>query len=284
MSKITKLGYGIIVFDDVCHLRNMLDEVRPHCDTIVVCLQNESYHGTPIEQKIVQYIGTLKESGLIDDIIWFKQTKTYDESNPDSPRFVETDKRNFILDYLEHNCKCSHSMVIDSDEYYDGEDFRQAKEIISNSEDIHVSYCQYINYYRDYTHLMVWPFFCYVPFITESSYRFDFKNGSFDKPSDPTRRYVIEGEDKRYCILNFKVVKMHHLSWIRQDIKQKIDNWSSRKHFEHLPDLRDRIIERYENYKEGQNAIIMFNTPSNEVVVDRLPKQFISPKHSLTII
>ena len=48
MSKITQLGYGVIVFDDVCHLRNMLTEVRDSCDEIVVCLHNESYYGLPI--------------------------------------------------------------------------------------------------------------------------------------------------------------------------------------------------------------------------------------------
>ena len=69
MSKITKLGYGIIVFDDVCHLRNMLTEVRTHCDYIVVCLQNESYYGVPIEQKIIEHIKLLTEEKLVDDVI-----------------------------------------------------------------------------------------------------------------------------------------------------------------------------------------------------------------------
>ena len=284
MSKITKLGYGIIVFDDVCHLRNMLTEVRHCCDEIVVCLQNESYYGAPIDQKVVEYIGWLVEQKLVDDVIWFKPTKFYEEEGPHAPRFVETDKRNFILDYLEKEKGCSHTMVIDSDEFYDGEDFERVKNLIDGADDIKVSYCQYVNYYRDYRHVMVWPFYCYVPFITEARYRFDFKNGSFDKPSDPTRRYYIPEKDGKYCTLHFKTIKMHHLSWIRQDIRSKIDNWSSRKYFEHIPGLRDRILDRYENFKEGQNAVIMFNVPNNEVVVNKLPKQYINPKYDLTEI
>ncbi len=283
MSKITKLGYGIIVFDDVCHLRNMLTEVRPHCDEIVICLQNDSYYGVPIDQKVIEHVKLLVEEKLVDDVIWFKPENFHEEEGNHAPRFVETDKRNFILNYLQSK-GCSHAMVIDSDEYYDGEDFVRAKGLLNAKDNIKVSYCQYVNYYRDYRHLMVWPFFPYVPFITEIQYRFDFKNGSFDKPSDPTRRYLIPEEGGTYCTLAFKTVKMHHLSWIRQDIRQKIDNWSSRKYFDHIPGLRDRIIDRYDNYKEGQNAVIMFNVPNNEVVVNKLPKQYIKPKYLLTVI
>jgi hypothetical protein len=283
MSKITKLGYGVIVFDDVCHLRNMLTEVRTYCDEIVVCLQNESYYGNPIDQNVVKHIGKLVEEKLVDDVIWFKPENLHEEEGNHSPRFVETDKRNYILDFLEKN-GCSHAMVIDSDEFYDAEDFERAKGIIDRTPQITTSYCQYINYYRDYRHLMVWPFLCYVPFITEIKYRFDFKNGSFDKPSDPTRRYLMTDPGDHYCVLSFGTVKMHHLSWIRQDIRQKIDNWSSRKYFDNAVGLRDRILDRYENYKDGQNAVIMFNTPNYEVVVNKLSKQYINPKYDLTEI
>lgn len=284
MSKISKLGYGVIVFDDVCHLKNMLTEVRPHCDEIVVCLQNESYYGVPIEQKIINHVQTLVEEKLVDDIIWFIPTTKYDESVEHSPRLVETDKRNFILNFLEHEKGCSHSMVIDSDEFYDSDDFANAKKLISENDNIKLSYCQYINYYRDYMHVMVWPFLCYVPFITESHFRFSFEHGSFDKPSDPTRRYMVTGKDQLHAIFGFSTVKMHHLSWIRQDIRAKIDNWSSRKYFDKIKGLRERIIDRYENYQEGQNAILMFNTPGYEVVVNKLPNQYINPKYNLTEI
>lgn len=284
MSKITKLGYGVIVFDDVCHLRNMLTEVRPHCDEIVICLQNDSYYGVPINTKVIDHVKFLVDEKLVDDVIWFTPVDLHENEGVHSPRFVETDKRNFILDYLEKEKGCSHSMVIDSDEFYDREDFARAKDIINKTDKIKISYCQYINYYRDYRHLMVWPFLCYVPFITESHYRFNFKNGSFDKPSDPTRRYMVTQEGEFYSILSFCTVKMHHLSWIRQDIRSKIDNWSSRKYFDNAVGLRDRILDRYDNYKEGQNAVIMFNTPNYEVVVNRLQKQYINPKYNLTEI
>jgi hypothetical protein len=315
MSKITKLGLGIVAFDDTCHLKNIVSEVRDLCDEITICLQQESYHGDPIDQSVVEYVEGLKREGLVDSVIWFTATKKYDceedfvgieppividPKNPNKeeeerkllekrredrknagPRLIETDKRNFILDYLEKECGCSHCHIIDSDEFYDHEDYEKAKKVINDVDSIHVTYCEYINYYRDYCHLMVWPFRAYVPFITESKYRYSFYNGSFDKPSDPTRRFLIEEEHAQYCILSFQCVKMHHLSWIRKNINEKISNWSSKKYFDNMPGLFDKIIDRYNNYRDGQNAIIMFNTPNNEVVVTKLKCAYINPKYSL---
>ena len=279
MSSISKLGLGIVAFDDTCHLKNMVSEVRDLCDVIVICLQKLSYHGDPIKDSVIDYVTGLQNDGLVDHIIWFENTEKKEQCK-EAPRLIETDKRNFILDFLERDCGCSHSMVTDSDEFYDHDDFYNAKQLINTVDDIHVTYCQYINYYRDYQHVMVWPFLCYVPFITEAKYRFDFHRGSLDKPSDPTRRYVIEGENGGYCILSFELIKMHHLSWIRKNIEDKINNWSSKLYFD-MDSLKDKIIDRYNNYKDGLNAIIMFNVPEHEVVVNKLPDQYIHPKYSL---
>lgn len=280
MSKIKKLGMGIVAFDDVTHLKNMCSEIRDLVDVIVVCLQNESYFGNPIERVVVEHIELLKSEGFVDDIIWFSGV---DYGNSiEAPRLTETDKRNYILDRLEKHHGCSHSFITDSDEFYSHDEFKEAKSIV-DSHDAVSSYCQYVNYYRDYQHLLVWPYNAYVPFITESSYRFDFKHGTFDKPSDPTRRYVLNKDDV-YIILPFNTIKMHHLSWIRTNIENKIDNWSSKRYFSNVKGLRERIIDRYNNYQNGQNAIIMFGTPDNEVIVNVLPKQYINPKYPLTEI
>ena len=278
MSKIEKFGLGIVAFDDTTHIKNICAEIRDLCDVIVICLQDTSYFGTPIPSDVPDYVESLVAEGFVDDIMWFVG-KDYGESEI-APRLTETDKRNSILDKLQYDYGCSHSMIIDSDEFYSHDEFKQGM-IDVEDNDIDVCYCQYVNYYRDYRHVMCWPYKTYVPFVTVSSYRFDFKNGSFDKPSDPTRRYVVTEPGKRVGILPFEHVKMHHLSWIRHNIESKIDNWSSKRYFQDVEGLRERIIDRYNNYKDGQNAVIMFGTPNNEVVVNVLPKQYINPKYSM---
>lgn len=280
--KIEKLGLGIVAFEGTEHIKNIAFELRPLCDVITVCLQKESYYGEPIKQRDVDTIENLKKLGYVDTIIWFEPTDMHtDRDEGDAPRLIETDKRNFICEYFEKEQKCSHCLVIDSDEFYERNDFRRAKEEFEKDDNIHVSYCEYVNYWRDYQHVMVWPFNCYVPFISETSFRFDFDKGNFTQPSDPTRRYLLEGEVKHFNVFSWQVVKMHHLSWIRLEIENKINAWSSKNLFKEIPNLKEAILDRYYNYKEGMNAILMFNTPYNQVQVNVLPKQFIHPHFML---
>lgn len=283
MSKISKLGLGIIAFENFELLPSVIYEIKDKVDHITLCLQHESYHGDPIEGEDVKSAELLKEYGYVDDIIWFEiKNKHTDDPNNNGPRLIEADKRNFILDYLEHEIGCSHSMVIDSDEFYDGVDFERAKKIVDETPDIKVTYCQYVNYYRDYQHLLVWPFPCFVPFITEAKYRYDFYKGSFNNPADPTRKYVIPEKDGQFTIFSWQTVKMHHLSWIRLTIEKKLKSWSSRKKFENADDMDKFMLDRYYNYKDGQNAIIMFNVPENQVCVNKIPMQYIHPKFKMT--
>lgn len=72
---------------------------------------------------------------------------------------------------------------------------------------------------------------------------------------------------------------MHHLSWIRIDIKNKINSWSSKKYFNSkLPDI---IYNRYVNWKEGECAIIMFSVPRNRINVVTFRNQYIHPKYRI---
>ena len=73
---------------------------------------------------------------------------------------------------------------------------------------------------------------------------------------------------------------MHHLSWIRKNIEKKIDGWSAKKYFENVEGLKNAILNTYYNYKDGQNAVITFNVPMYQVVVNKLPRQYIHPHFS----
>lgn len=284
MSKITNLGLGIIAFEGLEHIKNIVYEIKDLVASVVVCLQSTSYMGDKIDEADVKDAEMLKDLGYIDEIIWFEPEDFHIDKGKAAPRMIETDKRNFVLDYLEFVKNCSHSLIIDSDEFYDHDDFKRAIDIINTHNDIHVTYCQYVNYYRDYRHTLIWPFLAYVPFITESKYRFSFANGSFDKPSDPTRRYYLADANSTYHIMPYEVIKMHHLSWIRLDITKKIKSWSAKKYFEDVQGLEEAILDRYYNYKEGQPAILMFNVPHYSVAVTSLNKQYIHPHYRLNQI
>lgn len=278
MSKIDKLGLGIVCFEGSELIKSITKEIRNHVDYIVVCLQNKSYHGEPISQFDINEIEMCKNAGLVDDIIWYEPDLSYlnnESFDPKIPRLLETEKRNMMIQHLE-DMGCSHDIIIDSDEFYIEHEFENAKKIFNDNPDMHVSYCQYINFYRDTRHYMMWPWESYVPFIADIKYRFVYEKGTFNKPSDPTRRYYIPDNDvcTVFHTYNWNILHMNHLSWIRLDISKKINAWSSKKYFDNIPNLKNLILERYYNYRDGQNAIIMFNVPKYEAAVIKLDRDY----------
>jgi hypothetical protein len=139
----------------------------------------------------------------------------------------------------------------------------------------------------------------YVPFVTKTKYRHKFDCTDFNMPSDPTRRYVrpvktvkkvVDGNGQvrevkefavDYHIFPWNVVKMHHLSWLRADIRKKLNMWSSKTCFANYNDLIDRAVYSFNNFDENSTsaqALMLFNTPNNSVEVKAFPKQYIHPK------
>lgn len=295
-GNIKKIGIGIVAFEGTEHLASIITEFRDIVDYVVIGLQRKSYHGDPIDPTDLNEIFRLKdEDHLVDNVL----EVVLDSSK--EPRVQETDKRNLIIQDIEDH-GCSHALIIDSDEYYPAKSIlRAVKEIDENNYEI--TYCQYINYYADYNHFLVYPFKdgMYVPFITKTKYRHSFECTDFPLPSDPTRRFVRPYDridevklpngkikkDKHFTvdfhIFPWDVIKMHHLSWLRADMRKKINNWSSKTCFENYNDLIDKAINVYEHFdhnsKEEQMASLLFNTPNHEVKVHAFPRQYIHPKY-----
>ena len=293
-KNIKKLGLAIICFDASEHLYNIISELRQSVDYISVGLQKVSYHGDKIQEIDLQEIYRLKdEDKLIDKIVNVELDITKE------PRVQETDKRNLLIQDAEDN-GCTHCIVIDSDEYYTRKSFEDACKKIDDN-DYEITYCQYINYYHDYMHFLVYPFKdgMYVPFVTKVKYRHSFDCHDFPKPSDPTRRFVrpyngeksvvgpnnkifkIKNYTVNYHIFEWNEVKMHHLSWLRADIRKKLNVWSSKTCFENYNDLIDRSVDCFENFDSNSKfakALMLFNTPGNTIDVKAFPKQYIHPK------
>lgn len=265
-----KLGLSIICFEGTEHLKSIISEIRDLIDVIIIHKQNISYCGNSIDEEDLNNINNLKEIGLVDHIIDF------DIINDMPYREQETIKRNNSIEFLQQQ-GCTHVMIIDSDEFYDHNEFAKAKEFIYNDNQ-EISYCRYINYYHDLTHYLIMPFECYVPFIFKSNYRFKFNCIDFELPSDPTRR-VKKPINVNNFIFKWKDIKMHHFSWIRKDIRKKINNWSAKKYFDES--LIDKAVESFKNWNGDPTTTILFHTPGNKVSVGELPKQYIFPKFYL---
>lgn len=284
-KNIKGLGLGIVCFDGAEMVANIITEIKDNIDYVVVGLQRISYNGEKLDPSDEQEILKLQESGLVDEVLYI------DLDLNKEPREQETDKRNRLIDDIASH-DCSHALIIDSDEFYSDKEFKRALRYLddTNSE---ISYCRYVNYYHDYLHYLVYPFKegNYVPFVTSVKYKFKYNSYDFPKPSDPTRRYERPKEKHSdgnlyytvgFTELDWKTIKMHHLSWLRANIRKKLYNWSAKSCFDNYVELIDKAVEAYDSFDEtteGFKANLLFNTPGNQVDVDAWPKQYINPKY-----
>lgn len=291
---VKKLGLGIVAFESTEHLSSIIEELKGLIDYVVIGMQKVSYHGDKIDIDDYKEIYRLKnEDHLVDEIIEIELNSSK------APREQETDKRNLLIQHIE-DAGCTHAIIIDSDEFYTHKSFEKALNLIDQNK-WKITYCQYINYYHDFEHYLVYPFKqgMYVPFITEVQFRFKFESTDFPLPSDPTRRYQrpsritgykTEGRNKipqrayfiDYQLLPWNLVKMHHLSWIRENIRKKLNDWSSKKCFADYEDLIDKAVCRFNRFSDdniNEDACLLFNTPGNKVQIDKFPKQYIHPKY-----
>ncbi len=286
-KNIKKVGLSIICFEGTEHLYNIISTIRESVDYVSIGLQRKSYHGDPMSNVDINEIFRLRdEDKLVDNIVEI----TLDTKKP--PREQETDKRNILIQDAEDH-GCSHVLVIDSDEYYTKKAFDYGLQQIDEN-DYDMTYCQYVNYYHDYMHYLKYPFVdgMYVPWVSKTKYRHSFDCTDFPKPSDPTRRFVctkietkpdgskVKVKTGEYHLFEWTEVKMHHFSWIRADIRKKLESWSSKMVFNNYDDLIDKAVMAFEDFKEDDRdakALMLFNTPENAVDVTKFPRQFIHP-------
>lgn len=255
---IHKLSLTINAFDASELLEQLISEIRDQVDHVAAIWQQKSYWRNPMDKKDREELDRLQKLGLIDELIEFKPNFTK------YSREQECDKRNMGIELMRRNGS-SHILNIDADEFYDADQFRYAKNLI-NTKGYSITYCSYVNYYRDFNHYIVYPFRPFVPFIhsTYFSYTYD---GPAPGPTDPTRRINNPSNLGTYLFTD-EEIRMGHAAWIRRDIRKKLVNWSAKNHFQ--KELIDDAVKRWENWKEGDEAIMLFNVPDHNVKVNRL--------------
>lgn len=315
-KNIGKIGLGIVAFEGTEHLYNIISELRKPklngkkneeydlVDAVVICLQEIGYDDNKKISNVDlnECIRLRDEDKLVDEIMFANLDTTK------KAREQETDKRNFIIDKLKNDYGCDYVIIIDSDEFYTHSSFQRACELI-DKEKYPITYCEYCNYFglyntdfKDYSYrmLMKYPFSdgMFVPFLIKSDYKFKFESTDFNRPSDPTRRVsipvkdyeIVEKEGKKYkkpiyevnyfCI-PWEVCKMHHLSWLRADIRKKLESWSSKKLFQNYDDLIDRAVKHFKTFNPTNpdpKALMLFNTPGNSVDISILDREYIKPQ------
>jgi hypothetical protein len=216
-----KLAAGYIVFDGLETLENSIKSVRDSVDLVIVSYQTVSWGNTLCSESLVPTLVSLKEKGLIDELLEFKEFSPSKLITPEQvleAKSYERNKRQSTLD-LAIRLGATHYLSMDADEFYLKSQFEKAKQIIV-SEKLEATAVRYINYVTPTLHrgLSQWK----VPFIYDIS---KFQKHSNDQiifgGIDPTRGLHSSDKFIKSKIFSVDDIVMHHMEMVRDNILEK---------------------------------------------------------------
>lgn len=263
-----KLGIAYNVFDGEELLEASIKSVRAEASYIVVVYQLISNFGQRASENLVPLLTDFKNRQLIDEI-YFYEAKDVDKD----ASYHERQKRDIGLELVK-NAGCNYFLSMDTDEFYEAKEIRNAKKYIYE-ESIECSAVAIIEYIKEPIYMITnghtWSFgkseeryTLFVPFImkiketTKQSH-----GGQFPCLADSNR--ILNGDGKFYLFAKHDVV-MHHMSTIRKSLKFKYANSNLRsikspEHIEYIQNLQKDILNfEFEKHKVclGSNEFAYF--------------------------
>ncbi len=236
-----KLGISYNLFDGEELLEPSIKSIRDNVDYISVVYQTVSNFGNPCDEGLVPLLEGLVSEGLVDEIFEYRP-------NINKGRhYNEIRKRNLGLTFSE-SADCTHHMAMDSDEFYTDEQFKFMKQTMLDGN-YDSSACQMTTYYKDSTYRLdpKEDYYVSLPFKIEQGK--DYVIGCpFPVLVDPTRRMKTSN-----CrIFTREEIEMHHMSYVRKDIRKKLQNSSASPNFRDI----DKLVDYFEKWEYPKQALM----------------------------
>lgn len=241
-----KLGVSYSVFSGIELLPFAIQQIRENVDFILVSFQEYDWFGkNKFSKEDYEILLKLKNNKLIDEINLFKINKY--ATNPIEAKLLEREKRNQSKNICIEN-GCDYYIDADVDEFYKNIEFKKAKRFLENNI-INYSFVRIIEYISPITKRKKLSE-SYLPFICKIDKTLGTNNLNLN--IDPTRGYILNSNDK-YGIFNDKDILMHHMSFVRKNLKLKFETTSQatlnkNKIDNIIEDLKKEDLELVENY------------------------------------
>jgi len=209
--------------------------MRPHVSKIVIVYSTVSNFGEH-NMDLAKTIALVEQEKLADVIVQYFPRQG-------SPHQNELAKRHLGLEQCQD---CDVFMTMDCDEFYEMDKFKTALSAFWAGK-FDSSACQMQTYYKRPDVRITPPEEYYVPlFYRVSSAKF-ILNQKWPVTADPTRKMA----PGKMFVLNRHQLEMHHMSYVRKDIRRKLRNSSANKNFSARV---EEIAAWHDGWKEGQQA------------------------------
>ena len=234
-----KLGISYNAFDGLELLEGSLEITTCVVDYVSVVWQPVSNFGKKISENDSDIISDLKRKYPGVRFISYMPACHGGHVN-------ELKKRNLGLELSKLN-GCTHHMSMDVDEYYDTHELADAiNDVVLGGFDS--SACQMQTYWKDDTHRLKVPEEYYVPLVYKIDGRKFDSRVTWPVLVDPTRRL----QPGKTMLFDRSSVEMHHMSYVRADIRSKLENSSASINF---ASRIDNLVSAYDNWSPGDPAV-----------------------------
>ena len=268
-----KLSASINFFNGEELLKEVISNIRPLVDHLSIIYQEYSNWNEKLSDEVKQILNELISESLVDDVVCYQPNLEL------TPSLNEFNKREIGLKLaIERNA--THFLLMDADEFYDREQFINAKQIIDN-EDITYSCVHSYFYLRRPIYRSKLIDTTNVCFIVKITPELIFKyNQDFPvEHVDPTRRLI--NESGKFRLFDTDNIVMHHMNFVRKNFNSKLKNTSSALNLDFIKKARNAL------FKWRWNEPFFFpNKPMYEIikVKDRFNLDSIFYKKSIFII
>jgi hypothetical protein len=264
---IMNLGVAYSLFDSEELLEYSIKSIRKNVDFVCIVWQKISNNGEKCNEGLEELLNRLVSEGLVDELYLYEPDIA--NTGGENASINETRKRNIGLELCRQH-GCNYHMTIDADEFYTDEQFKFMKKEMEDG-DYGTGYCQHIQYYYDSIYRLKYPERQFISTIEkiDPNTKYVYKIPCI-VPIDPTRKTNNVLENKlSYRIFTRSECQMHHMSFVRKNIKKKLWNHSSKVFF--TEESVDKIAEYYKNWKYPQKCMW-----AGEALLEviKVPRQF----------
>jgi len=208
-----KLGISYLAFHGEELLEYVLRPIRHLLDFVGVVYQDKSFKGNHARPELLQTLRRLQELGLVDRLA------VYQPDGALSYKENEAAARNLGLDEAI-GAGCTHHITADMDEFYLPEQLAFAKSQMGGYD---CSMAGMQVYFKEPTWRLTPTPKQIVPLIHEVGLRYDVR-GKFPVGIDDSRRMTTM-RCRRFAP---EEVTIHHMSYVRKDMREKLENTSHR--------------------------------------------------------
>ncbi len=253
-----KIGVSYNLFDGEELLESSIKSIRNNVDYISVVYQTTSNFGNTCDEGLIPLLEDLKNRDLVDELFEYRPKINR------GGHYNEIKKRNLGL-YLSEGANCTHHMAMDSDEFYTDEDFKLMKSQMEING-YESSACQMTTYYKEPIYRLEPKEDYYVSLLFKIRQGKEFVMGHpFPVLVDPTRRM----EPGRCKIFARDEIEMHHMSYVRKNLRKKLQNSSASPNFKNI----DKLVDYYNNWEYPKQGL-MGGAPDKFYDIVEVKKQF----------